>query len=303
MLVLTEALEKIMNWLTEHQLEYANSFLPGLQTNEIQAVEEELRFKLPKEIYELYKWRNGTEEDAKALCFPTMQFLPLPVAVKNSQIWNQFVLEDKNVVDNHELSKANPLFIFLQDNCNYCAISLLEDQEKELPVVTLQEGEPANIFYTSLTNMMLTLAECYEIGAYYLDNDGYVCEDKCKTAQVLRKYNADISEKALLNFESLLSQSLNFSNSNLIGQVAVVTIDIIRFKEPKGVNLLSEALQTWSREKGLYRDGVYSWVVKALGEMCDIRALQALTNALQDDSAVIRKEAQEALSKLRQSTS
>jgi hypothetical protein len=302
MLVLTEVLEKIMSWLKKHQLEYANSFLPGLQPNEIQAVEEELGFNLPKEIYELYKWRNGTEEDAKALCFPTMQFLPLTVAVKNSQAWNKFILEEKNIVENYEFYRVNPLFIFLQDNCNYCAISLIECQEEKLPVVTLQEGESPDVFYTSLTNMMLTLAECYEIGAYYLDEDGYVCEDKYKTAQVLRKHNADISERALLTFESLFSQSLNFSNSDLIGQIAKVTTVIVRFKEPRGVILLAEALQTWSREKSLYRDGVCSWVIKALGEMCDIRALQPLTNALQDDSDVIKKEAQEALSKLRQST-
>lgn len=57
-----------MNWLREHQPDCAASFLPGLTSDEIQAVEAELGlFKLPKEIYELYQSRNGIEEDVRAL--------------------------------------------------------------------------------------------------------------------------------------------------------------------------------------------------------------------------------------------
>lgn len=76
MVSLIEALERIINWLRKHQPDYAASFQPGLKSEEIQAAEAKLGFKLPPEIYELYQWRNGTEEDAKAVCFPTMQFLP-----------------------------------------------------------------------------------------------------------------------------------------------------------------------------------------------------------------------------------
>lgn len=60
---LIEALERIMNWLTEHQPKYAASFLPGLKYDEIQTMEAEFGFQLPEEIYELYQWRNGTQED------------------------------------------------------------------------------------------------------------------------------------------------------------------------------------------------------------------------------------------------
>jgi len=82
---LIEALSIIMNWLNKHQPDYAASFLPGLKYSEIQTVEAEFGFKLPAEIYELYQWRNGTEEDARAVCFPTMQFLPLSIAIEYSQ--------------------------------------------------------------------------------------------------------------------------------------------------------------------------------------------------------------------------
>lgn len=299
MIALTKALERNMNWLKEHQPEYANSFLPGLERNEIQAVEEELGFKLPEEIYELYQWRNETEEDAKTLSFPTMQFLPLSRAIEYSQGWNGYILEEEIVVEESKWYEISPLFVFIQDNCNFCGIPLVDRQREKLPVCFLGEGQMPDIFYTSLTDMMLTLAECYETEAYYLNKKGYVCEDECKAAPILRKYNADINEKALSTFQSLLLQPLDSSNNQLIGQVTEVTIVISRFKEPTGVDLLLKALQTWSRVKGLCRDGVYYWVIKALGEMCDVRALEPLNNALQDDSPLVRKEAQEALSKLR----
>ena len=49
--------------------------------------------------------------------------------------------------------------------------------------------------YSSLTNMMLTIAECYETGAYYLSEDGFVEENKAKAAKILKKYNPDILER------------------------------------------------------------------------------------------------------------
>jgi hypothetical protein len=255
-----------------------------------------LGFKLPAEIHELYQWRNGTEEDAMALCFPTMQFLPLTAAFPYDPGWDEELLEEEVLVEESASYKRNPLFIFIQSNCNYCAIPLFDSQREKLPVFLFGEAEMPDIFYTSLTDMMLTFAECYETGAYYLNEDGYICEDECKAAHVLRKYNADIGERALLTFQSLLLQPLDSSNNKLIGQVAEVTSVISRFKDPRGVDLLLEASQNWSRAKGRCRDGVYSWVLQALSEMCDVRALQPLTNALQDDSAFIRKVAQDALS-------
>ncbi|MFB8796564.1 MAG: HEAT repeat domain-containing protein [Microcoleus sp.] len=300
---LIEALERIMNWLRKHQPDYAASFLPGLKSEEIQAAEAKVGFKLPPEIYELYQWRNGTEEDAKAVCFPTMQFLPLFTAVECSQGWNGYILEEKKIIEDSKWYETSPLFIFLQNNCDFCGVPIVDYQIEKSPVVVLGEGYLPYIFYTSLTDMMLTLAECYETNAYYLAKDGYIEEEECKAAVVLRKYNSELNEKALSDFQSILSQPLYFStrdySSSLVRPVIEATTVMGRFKDPRSVDLLLEALQVWGKVKGLSRDGVCSWVIKALGEMCDVRALQPLTNALQDDSPFVRKEAQEALLKFR----
>ncbi len=206
---LTEALERIMNWQHKHQPEYAASFLPGLKTDEIESVEEELGFKLPKEIYDLYQWRNGTEEDTKALCFPSIQFLPLSRAIEYSQGCNEYIESGKEfVTEESEWYEISPLFVFIENNCDFGGVPLIAPQREKFPVFILLEAAMPKIFYTSITDMMLTLAECYETGAYYLNRDGYICEDECKYASVLRKYNPDIGERALLTCQSLLLQPL-----------------------------------------------------------------------------------------------
>lgn len=307
--ILIEALERIMNWLRKHQPEYADSFLPGLTSSEIQAVEAEFGYKLPEEIYTLYQWRNGTEKSAKAVCFPPpLEILPLSAAIEYSKGCTEHILEDKNVLEESKWYETSPLFVFIQSNCDFCGIPLVEDCKGKLPVVDLGEGYGPDILYTSLTDMMLTLAECYETNVYYLGEDGYIEEDECKTAGVLRKYNNELNEQAISGFKSILSNPIDFLNldyansdfrklSDKINDFASI---IERFKDPEGVDLLLEAFQTWSQAKGRYisRNIVCSCVIRALGETCDDRALQLLTN-LQNNSPSFREEAQAALLRFR----
>jgi cell wall assembly regulator SMI1 len=302
---LIEALERIMNWLRKHQPEYADSFLPGLTSAEIQAVEAEFGYKLPEEIYTLYQWRNGTEEAAKAVCFPpALEILPLSTAIEYSQEWNEFVLKEFAMEEN-KWYETSPLFKFLQSNCDFCAIPLIDFHRGKLPVVVLGEGELPSILYTNLTDMMLTLAECYETNAYYLGKDGYIYEDQCQTAVALRKYNNELNEKALSDFKATILQPVDFSNqdvlarSNFLSRVGEITGEISRFKDPEGVELLLQGLENWSKSKGLIRDQVYSTMIAALSLMCDKRVLQHITNYLEDDSPSVRKEAEASLLRFR----
>jgi cell wall assembly regulator SMI1 len=198
MSALTVALERIMKWLRTNQPKYADSFLLGLKCQEIQIIEVEFGFKLPKEIHELYQWRNGMTTDAKALCFPTLEFLPISRAIEYSKGCNQYIEErQKNLIDDGEWYEISPLFIFIENNGNFCGIPLVKDRREKLPIVDVGEGDMPRIFYASLTDMMLTLAECYETGAYYLDDEGFICEDEDKFAQIFRKYNDSVSERFL----------------------------------------------------------------------------------------------------------
>lgn len=195
MSVLTVALERIMQWLRANQPEYAASFLPGLKYSEIQSLETEFGFKLPNEIYELYQWRNGTEEDAKAICFPTFEFLPISRAIEHTKRCNQFIEESKKFSrEEGEWYEICPLFTFIANNGILCGVTIVDYQGGKIPVVDIGEGDMARINYASLTDMMLTLAEYYETGAYYLDDEGFVCKDEGKAAQIFRKYNPSVNK-------------------------------------------------------------------------------------------------------------
>lgn len=87
MVALTNALERIMNWIREHQSEYAASFLPGLKSEEIQAVEKELGFKLPAEIdvRALQPLTNALQDDSALIRKEAQEALLKPIRVGNAR--------------------------------------------------------------------------------------------------------------------------------------------------------------------------------------------------------------------------
>lgn len=82
MSTLTDALNRIMHWLEQNRPNYAATFLPGLTDEEIQQKLSNLQFQLPEEIYELYRWRNGSQdEDNGSIVYPSFGFMPLDEAL------------------------------------------------------------------------------------------------------------------------------------------------------------------------------------------------------------------------------
>lgn len=62
---LTEALESFYNLLCLEYPEIAASLQPGLTRSEIDEKVKNLQFSLPEEVYELYQWRNGMQQDIR----------------------------------------------------------------------------------------------------------------------------------------------------------------------------------------------------------------------------------------------
>lgn len=187
---LTQALNRIMKWLSENQSSFAASFLPGLTYEQIETAVKHLHGKLPEEIYELYRWRNGTEARHDCVIYPAMNFISLEKAVK--------LYEDIATLDDTELEirfAGYKLFPFIGHDAEISNVLLKDKPEKTSPVIYFadEDCEP-EIVYSSLTNMMLTIAECYETGAYYLAEDGFAEQNEVKATEIFRKYNPDILE-------------------------------------------------------------------------------------------------------------
>ena len=60
---LTEALESFYNLLCLEHPEIASCLQPGLTREEIDDKVKNLQFSLPEEVYDLYQWRNGMQEN------------------------------------------------------------------------------------------------------------------------------------------------------------------------------------------------------------------------------------------------
>lgn len=205
MSVLTDSLNQIMRWLEKNRPDYAASFLPGLNDEEIRKKLANVELELPLEIYELYRWRNGVEggEDLKSIAYPSMAFMPLDEAIKyhldivdnidiqeHEDFESIFELLDANQVNNYS---DKYLFPFLRANCDFCAVLLGKQKQQHSPIIDISDALDLKMIFRSLTSMMQTLAEYFETGAYYLREDNFLDWDRKKMQPIFQKYNPGLS--------------------------------------------------------------------------------------------------------------
>ncbi|MCJ8280044.1 MAG: hypothetical protein MJK14_09045 [Rivularia sp. ALOHA_DT_140] len=103
-----------------------------------------------------------------------------------------FKLLDTNEVNQYGDKKY--LFPFYRKNCDFLAIFLTNKKQKYSPIININDVLELSFIYRNLTTMMQTLAEYFETGAYYLDEDeeGYLNGDEEKMLPIFQKYNPDL---------------------------------------------------------------------------------------------------------------
>ncbi|MEC4896324.1 MAG: hypothetical protein SAL07_23295 [Oscillatoria sp. PMC 1051.18] len=192
---LTEALNRIMNWLEMYQPEYAASFLPGLSRSEIDELVKPFNIVIPEEVYELYQWRNGRDIEPFNTCstisLSICDFIPLHDAVDENNFiqWiNRPEIEGGFLTSKY---KNKILFPFLGHfDPDLCTVAISNQQEECYPVLVLFVGDDPIPFCPSITSMMFIIAEAYETGAYYLDEQDSKCLDldQDKLLKIVEKY-------------------------------------------------------------------------------------------------------------------
>jgi hypothetical protein len=240
---LVHALNRCMRWIEDYLPEYANSFLPGLTFDEILEALETLGFAVSDEVYELYQWRNGAELDIPSFVFPAFEFIPIRQVIEvNEQIESDQMVRDLFTFNDQ------PLLPFMQRNGRYCSIILSQKSTLNSPVVYIgkQGGEPY-IAFSSLTSMMISLAECFETRAYYLDENSYIDVDDSKLARILRKHNSELVEIALSEARVLLTDFQYTYEMNIF--ISKVLQALERFRPPSAIAILSEALPRYSLDQ------------------------------------------------------
>lgn len=202
MSILTQTMEKIVDWLRVNDPESIAELRPGLTDQEIekitqnlplffhttnlteQEIEQSLPLILPWEVREIYHYCNG-----EIALTPSLFLEPLEKAIENT-CYGEWMRGNKISSSSHIL----PLFHGDGKNFYY----VICDSANKSPVWCVYVGEAPRMYAASLTSLILSTWECYETGVYYMYFDeesgcSYVEDDDNseKAEEIFQKYNPE----------------------------------------------------------------------------------------------------------------
>ena len=314
--LLTPALNRILHWIKQNRTDDVKYLQPGLSKGDIDNLVQDLPFQLPSEVYELYQWRNGAllpklPEDhdmyEKGLIFkPSWSFRPLQDVINiyleklnKENLFDSYInfFPDGKVFRNK--FDILPIFYTIRyyDIDDYCSGSLWINQEQGLnPVIfnDFQEGENVLEKYSSLTSMMLTIAECYEAGIY----DKYYFGKYDESENIIwRKYNYDLRELALQVIQEksyfrkawtyIIYELVEFKDSiNCQYLIQWLSNLIDAYKESNYITSFRGIdLKLYKKNQdNLYYFQLETGLPKLLGELGDIKAVPILITALKNNN-------------------
>ena len=201
MSALTNALDRIRNWSRQNIPEEVSSLPPGLTNREIEEIVEDLPFPLPQEVYELYKWTGGYKmseiDDTQfsndtRFSFEGSLLLSLSEAVtmyrqKNQNIGSDYQYE----VNCHNRIRFQIFFTSMNEEDGYIVI---DSNSGNYEVIFSYWRDGVIAYYSSLTSMMLTLAEAYERGICCSFRDR-------EFEEIWLGYNFDLLERRIVRLE------------------------------------------------------------------------------------------------------
>ncbi|MEL6459882.1 MAG: HEAT repeat domain-containing protein [Cyanobacteria bacterium J06621_15] len=303
---LRDSLEKILVWQERNRPEYATTFQPGLTEDEIEEKVKDIPFQLPKEVYELYQWRNGSTFDY-FLPGAGFLFLPLERAIEEYEAMSTVNLTNLEYYGDD--FGWNPYYfpIFFEGIENFFVIGSDKQQEESPVIYYFAEDGSHDIFCSSLTKMIQVIAECYETGAYYIEEIVqqriFLGEDEVKVAQVLGKYNPELLDATLYNPELLdatLKELQQLQKELSYRQLVSITYRLMWYKDSRTVEPLINLLQVSESDKKSVDDihQIQALAACILGRINDTRAVQPLINALDSEFRITRWNAAESLGNL-----
>ncbi|WP_156114024.1 DUF6745 domain-containing protein [Myxosarcina sp. GI1] len=194
--LMRDSLETIVAWLEQYAPNFVDDFLPGLDEEEISRRLEQLPFKVPREVCELYQWRNGISSER--MLFVYHDFLELERAIEQSEMLS------KSIPERERDNEPAYLFLLFEFESEYFAVAGGDKVVETAPVYHISDIFEVTLVFNSITTMMLALAESYECGYYRaenLDEFGSVDVDFKQLARIRHKYNPGTVEPMYLEGE------------------------------------------------------------------------------------------------------
>jgi hypothetical protein len=184
---LKNCLDQILSFLVHLKRPIKDLLNTGLTEKDISIELRKLAFDMPKEFYDLYAWRNGTEirpgttlDDLNF--FPGFYFLSLEDAfrqyqvMKNDSRWNRCWFP-----------------IFANGGGDFYAIDHSQIMDDNIPVIGFILGESEHpIEYQSIASMMATLLDCFKSNVFFVASDGYLEMDDIGHAAIAKEHNPDV---------------------------------------------------------------------------------------------------------------
>jgi len=300
---LINALDRMYIWLEINMPEFAEAFQPRLSYEEIESMVSEIPLKLPQEIHDLYNWRNGLVGDISRYTniYSSGDFSPLSTSLENYQnlIEQDLIICDEPLIPSCD---KHSLFPFFYDSNGYTyAVILNSENLLSSPVISINDDCGLRMQYESLTAMFSMIAECYETGAYYIDiegdYEGQIIQNSKEVSKIFRKYNPNLLERILSNLDSIISgEKDNLDDYEFMEYLCSNFGQLRRFREVKVVETLINFLNKLNTETRNQRlESIISEVIYTLGYMEDRRVVPYILSALDDQSEIIRYEAERAL--------
>ena len=179
---LLNEIEKSLQQLNHPCVDHLN---PGISSQQIQELFEEIPLQLTQDLRALYAWRNGSK-DSDGITLGELAFFPgfyLMSLEESIQIYLELIETDA-------WDKAW-FPIFASGGGDFYAMNLYPEAKGQILGFYVFEEE-AQVEYRSLESMLATLKTCYEQGIIFRNEQGYLDMDYRKHAEVAYEINPDV---------------------------------------------------------------------------------------------------------------
>ena len=179
---LLNEIEKSLQQLDHSCVEHLN---PGLTSQKIQELFEEIPLQLNQDLHALYTWRNGSKDSdgitlGELAFFPGFYLMSLEESIQTylelraRDVWNKFWFP-----------------IFASGGGDFYAMNLAPEAQGQILGFYVFEEE-AQVEYRSLESMLTALKNCYEQGIIFRNEQGYLDMDYRKHAEIAHDINPDL---------------------------------------------------------------------------------------------------------------
>ena len=179
---LLNEIEKSLQQLDHSCVDHLN---PGISSQQIQELFEEIPLQPTQDLRALYTWRNGSE-DSEGITLGELAFFPgFYLMSLEESIQTYLELRERNGWDKFWFP------IFASGGGDFYAMNLAPESQGQILGFYVFEEE-AQVEYRSLKSMLATLKVCYEQGIIFRNEQGYLDMDYREHAEIAHDINPDL---------------------------------------------------------------------------------------------------------------